>query len=89
MTLKEKTRIIVKHKLFEFFILILIVLYTLMIFVTFAVEDEAKKNTNLKKILEDLIIAEIVILSIFVLEILLKSYAFGIKVELQLISEIL
>ena len=79
-TWRDRARVLVKNKYFELFILILIVAYTLMIFVMFAVEEEAKKNNDLQKVLDALIYSEIVILTIFVVEISIKTFAFGVKV---------
>lgn len=59
-----------------------------MIFVMFAVEDEARRNPDLEKVLTGLIYAEIVILTIFVVEICLKTFAFGTKVNSKAESEI-
>ena len=53
-----------------------------MIFVMFALEDEAKKNRDLQRVLDALIFTEIVILCIFVTEISIKTFAIGIKVRI-------
>lgn len=63
--------------------IILIIGYTLMVFASFAIEDISNKTdyiSNLDEITLSIHITEIVLLSIFLIEIFLRMLAFGFRV---------
>lgn len=71
-------------KIFEFFIITLIFLYTLIVFAQYALDDKTTSDEidtdQLKQVSYNLKIAEIFILTIFIIEISLRVYVEGFKV---------
>ena len=82
LTFQKRLQIFLSWRGFEFFIFILIVLYMVLVFATFAIEDPSLSTSigNVDGISFVLKIIEIVILGIFCIEIMLKITAFGFKV---------
>eukprot|EP00825_Cyclidium_porcatum_P049592 TRINITY_DN8606_c0_g1_i4.p1 TRINITY_DN8606_c0_g1~~TRINITY_DN8606_c0_g1_i4.p1 ORF type:complete len:344 (+),score=54.80 TRINITY_DN8606_c0_g1_i4:161-1192(+) len=70
----------VTSKWFDYIIIILVFIYTLLVFIYFALDTrQYKDNDNIQKALDIEQIIEMTILSIFQLEIVLKVIAFGFK----------
>lgn len=78
-------KIFLSTKTFEFFIIILVILYTLIVFANFALDDESINE----QIIESehigfiLKIIELIILGLFSIEIFLKIYVQSFKVILK------
>ena len=87
--LKKILVLLVNHKLFEFFIIILTMIYCLIVFLTLFVQDKNMTGTftdsEYNLIVYVCQIIEMVILIFFITEIFIKIYAFGFVVEYFLI----
>ena len=56
-------------------------LYALLVFVTFGIDDASEDEDELEEILDALMYTELVLLVIFCAEIVINCYAYGIKVN--------
>ena len=67
----------------DFFLIMLIIFYTITVFINLALQDITKDTTNeaINKIMTILLYIEITILVVFSIEIILKTYAQGILVK--------
>ena len=78
--------ILVNHKIFEFFIIVLTLIYCAIVFITLLFQDPNIKGYFTDKECELVIYInqniEMIILIIFVTEICIKIYAFGFSVFL-------
>lgn len=72
----------ITNKIFEYFLFIVIICYTLLVFTSFTIEDLAssKTITNGDQVATNLKYTEIVILAFFLFEICCKIYVYGAKV---------
>jgi hypothetical protein len=68
-------------KVIEWVFILLIVIYTLLVFVTIVLDDGCTNSDNVNKALDVLKIVELVIISIFILEIMLRVIGSGFKVN--------
>lgn len=82
MTFKRRLAALVTNRIFEFSLIITIIIYSLIVFTSFAIEDLSKKDNNpaYEQVLLSLMIIEIVILSFFLIEIFMRGFSFGFKV---------
>jgi Ion transport protein len=80
-TFREKMNDFMSSKFVEMFMILLIVLYMLLVLVNVFLDNNCDGNSSsTDETLQDLLYVEIVLVSIFLLEIFLKVYAMGIKV---------
>lgn len=85
MGFRKGTILVVNHKLFEFFIICLTVIYCCIVFVALFFQDNnirgwfTDEEYNLVMYINQVI--EMVILIIFIAEIFIKIYAFGFAVK--------
>jgi hypothetical protein len=81
LTLKEKIERMVEDKRFDLFIIYLVIIYTLLIFIYFALDNqENRKNEDVVTTLSVVQYIEMVILIIFTFEIFFRVVAATIKV---------
>ena len=82
---RKKISVILQSKPFEYFIISLIGIYCVLVIANFAIsdlgtDDDSKSNVNTAK--DALLYVELVILIFFIIEIILNTYVFGLKVSL-------
>ena len=75
-----------RSKISQFMIVFLIVIYTCLIFTNIAVDDLVNDKSYSNEITNNLLYVEIVILSIFFIEIIFNSYATGVVVIKKICS---
>ncbi|EGR31348.1 hypothetical protein IMG5_112180, partial [Ichthyophthirius multifiliis] len=74
---RRKLKNILRSKFTQFFVILLIITYTALIFTNIAVEDLEEDKNKSDQVQEYLLNVEICILAIFLIEILLNSYSSG------------
>lgn len=86
LSIRKRLQIFLSWRAFEFFIFMLIIVYMVLVFATFAIDDPSLSQTieNVERVSFVLKIIEIVILAIFCFEISLKILAFGFTVNSSL-----
>ena len=80
----KRVHVHVHSKEFDYFIIFLVIIYTLLVFIYFALDNEEnRKIEDITFTLNIVQIIEMVILIIFATEILLRIYSDGFKVKPQ------
>ncbi|KAL4457029.1 hypothetical protein ABPG74_014667 [Tetrahymena malaccensis] len=69
-----------ESKTFNNYVISLTIFYTILMFCEFSIDDPTENFSNVQGMLQILQYIEIVVISLIILEILLKCYAYGIKV---------
>lgn len=82
LTCKQKVARLMASRGMEIAIIVLIVIYSLLVFGTVILDDNCSGNSDaLDRTLTGLKYTELVILTVFAVEIILKCYSFGFKVS--------
>lgn len=77
LTARQKVALIVKSRVFEITILILVLLYVLIVFAYFLIDDLGFTNQERNEYLLTLNIIELIILIVFLIEITFNTIAYG------------
>lgn len=71
--------VFLSSRIFEYLVVVLIIMYCILVFLNFGINDAATEQDEINKINTVLLIIELSILSFFVLEILMNNFAYGFK----------
>lgn len=77
---RKKIVVFISSRIFEYFIVSLIVIYCILVFISFGITDIASDSDELQTGMTILIYVELGILSVFVLEITANMIGYGCKV---------
>ena len=82
MSMKKRIANLLSWKVFEYFIVTLIIFYTLIVFVNFGLDDSnPEDDTPVNETIYILSILELIILIIFTFEILANIYVYTFRVN--------
>lgn len=80
---------LISSKVFEYFIVSLIIFYTLIVFVNFGLSDSSNDNNEeIAETIYVLAICELVVLVIFTMEIIANIYVYNFKVINDISSQV-
>lgn len=80
--MKKKVANLLSSRCFEYFIVTLIICYTLIVFVNFGLDDgSTEDDSDIQRTIFGLAVCELVVLVIFTFEIIANIYAYSLKVK--------